>query len=131
MPSIRSLIISLAVAAGVFASVSLYAGDREAMDHGKKAATPSANKDAWLAKAKAAYPLGTCVISGDKLESGEMGPPIDYVYTQEGKPDHLVRLCCKGCIKDFNKAPAKYLKMIDDATAAKASSADGHSGHKH
>lgn len=68
----------------------------------------------------AAYPLTTCVISGDKLEAGDMGPPINYVYKEEGKPDRLVRFCCKGCIKKFKKDPAKYLKEIDDAAAAKA-----------
>lgn len=71
-------------------------------------------------QAVAAYPLTNCVVSGDKLEDGDMGPPINYVFKQEGKPDRLVRLCCKGCVKDFNKNPEKFLKMIDDAAAAKA-----------
>jgi hypothetical protein len=78
------------------------------------------DSSATTAEAKADYPLSTCVVSGDKLEGGDMGPPIDYVYKQEGKPDRLVRFCCKGCIKDFKKDPAKYLKKIDDAAAAKA-----------
>jgi len=30
-----------------------------------------------------------------------------------------VRFCCKNCLQDFQKDPAKYLKMIDDAAAAK------------
>ena len=68
----------------------------------------------------ATYPLTTCVVSGDKLADGDMGPPINYVYKEEGKPDRLVRFCCKGCIKKFKKEPAKYLKEIDDAAAAKA-----------
>lgn len=74
----------------------------------------------WLASAKAAYPLDACMVSGDKLEGGDMGPPVDYVYRQEGQPDRLVRLCCNHCVRDFKKDPAKYLKMIDDAAAAKA-----------
>lgn len=81
----------------------------------------------WLAKAKAAYPLDTCMVSGDKLEGGDMGPPVDYVYRQDDKPDRLVRLCCKHCVRDFKKDPAKYLKMLDNAVAAKAKD---HSGHK-
>ena len=68
--------------------------------------------------AKAAYPLTTCLVSGDKLS--EMGTPIDYIYKQPGKPDRLVRFCCKDCIEEFEKEPAKYLKKIDDAAAAKA-----------
>ena len=71
------------------------------------------------ANTAADYPLTTCVVSGDKLD-GDMGAPFDYIYKQDGKPDRLVRFCCKNCVKDFLKAPAKYLKMIDDAAAAKA-----------
>ena len=77
----------------------------------------------WLAKAKAEYPLNTCMVSEDKLEEGDMGPPQDMVYRQEGEPDRLVRLCCTHCIRDFNKDPAKFLKAIDDAAAAKAKAA--------
>jgi hypothetical protein len=67
-----------------------------------------------------AYPLETCVVSGDKLEDGDMGPPVDYIFKQAGQPDRLVRLCCSSCIKTFNKTPEKYLKLIDEAAAAKA-----------
>jgi YHS domain-containing protein len=59
------------------------------------------------------YPLTTCPVSGEKL--GEMGAP--YVFTYEGKE---VRLCCPGCLKDFKKDPATYLKKLEAAeTAAK------------
>jgi hypothetical protein len=56
------------------------------------------------------YPLKTCVVSGEKL--GEMGDP--YVFTHEGRE---VKLCCKSCLKDFNKAPAKYVKKMEEAEA--------------
>jgi len=56
------------------------------------------------------YTLKTCVVSGDKL--GEMGDP--FVYAYKGRE---IKFCCKGCLKDFNKNPAKYLKMIDEAEA--------------
>ncbi len=78
---------------------------------------------AWLAKAKAEYPLDACMISGDKLEGGDMGPPLDYVYRQEGQPDRLIRFCCPHCLRDFKKDAAKFLKQLDDATAAKAKTA--------
>ncbi len=98
------------------------------------------NKDKEQAKdsdqAAADYPVDYCVVSGDKLEDGDMGPPINYTYKQEGKPDRLVRLCCKSCVKDFNKDPEKFLMMIDDAAAAKAKgekpaapAAEGHGKH--
>jgi len=56
------------------------------------------------------YTLKTCVVSGDKL--GEMGDP--FVYAYKGRE---IKFCCKGCLKDFNKNPAKYIKMIDEAEA--------------
>jgi len=74
---------------------------------------------AWLAKAKADYPTDVCVVSGDKL-GGDMGLPQDYIYREEGKPDRLVRFCCKDCLKDFNEDTAKYLGLIDAAAAKKA-----------
>jgi YHS domain-containing protein len=51
-------------------------------------------------------------VSGEKL--GEMGKPMVFVY--QGQE---VKLCCSGCKKDFDKDPAKYLKKIQDAAAAK------------
>jgi len=55
------------------------------------------------------YPLKTCVVSDEKL-GGDMGDP--YVFKYKGRE---VRLCCKGCLDDFNKEPAKYLKKLDAA----------------
>lgn len=68
----------------------------------------------------AAYPLTTCVVSDEALDSEDMGGPINYIYKSDGQPDRLVRLCCKRCIKKFNADPQKYLQMIDEAAAKKA-----------
>lgn len=57
------------------------------------------------AKAKP-YPLDKCIVSDEKL--GEMGDP--YVFTHEGQE---IKLCCKSCLKDFKKDPAKYLKKLE------------------
>jgi hypothetical protein len=51
------------------------------------------------------YPLATCVVSGEKLDS--MGEP--HVFRHEGTE---VRLCCKSCLDDFNKEPAKYMAKL-------------------
>lgn len=80
---------------------------------------PTEKDAAWLAKARAAYPLKTCVTSDEAL--GSMGEAIDLIYRQDGSPDRLVRFCCESCIDDFKKEPAKYLKPID--TAGKPASA--------
>ncbi len=65
--------------------------------------------EAVIAKQGAKYPVSACVVSGDKL-GGDMGKPVDVVVG-----NRLVRLCCNDCLKDLNKDPLKYLKMIDDA----------------
>jgi TRASH domain-containing protein len=56
------------------------------------------------------YTLKTCIISGDKL--GEMGKP--FVFTNDNRE---IKLCCKSCLKDFKKEPAKYVKKIEEAEA--------------
>lgn len=132
MTSTRSLLFAFAATASVFSIGTAFANDKDTCcgkaDAAccKKAGAACCSEkqdDAWLKAAKAAYPLETCVVSGDKLEGSDMGAPVDYVYKEEGKPDRLVRFCCKGCVKDFKKDPAKYLKKIDEAVAAKAKSA--------
>ncbi len=76
---------------------------------------PTAKDAAWLAKARADYPLKTCVVSGDEL--GGMGEALDRIYRQPGQPDRLVRFCCDDCPADFMKDPAKYLKQLDHPEA--------------
>jgi hypothetical protein len=56
------------------------------------------------------YPLKTCVVTDEKL--GEMGDA--YVFVHEGRE---IKLCCKSCLKDFKKDPAKYIKKIEAAEA--------------
>ena len=58
------------------------------------------------------YPLKTCVVSGEKFEGSEMKP---HEFVHEGQ---TIKLCCKSCLKDFNKEPAKYLKKIEEAQKA-------------
>jgi YHS domain-containing protein len=56
------------------------------------------------------YTLKTCIVSGDKL--GEMGDP--YVFEYQGRE---IKFCCKSCVKDFKKEPAKYIKKIEEEEA--------------
>lgn len=55
------------------------------------------------------YPLTTCVVMEEDSLSDE-SKTVNYVFA-----NRLVRFCCKGCIKDFNTDPAKYLAKIDEA----------------
>jgi len=50
--------------------------------------------------------LTTCVVSGEKLGDDA------YVFITKGQE---VKLCCKDCLKEFNKDSAKYLKKIEMA----------------
>jgi YHS domain-containing protein len=54
------------------------------------------------------YPLKKCVVSDEAL--GEHGKVLKV--SNDGTE---VYLCCKDCVKDFNKDPQKYTKMVKDA----------------
>ncbi len=62
------------------------------------------------------YPDMTCPVSGGKL--GGMGDPLNYVYK-----NRLVRFCCAGCIKSFEKDPATYIAKIDEQVIAQQTAA--------
>ncbi len=107
--SIAGLALAFVAAATVLTPAQAHEGHKKDKERSKDSAQAAAD-----------YPVDYCVVSGDKLEDGDMGAPINHTYKQEGKPDRLVRLCCKDCVREFNKDPEKFLKMIDDAAAAKA-----------
>ena len=50
--------------------------------------------------------LTVCVVSGDKLGDDP------YVFITKGQE---VKLCCKDCLKEFNKDSSKYLKKLEAA----------------
>ncbi len=51
------------------------------------------------------YPLKVCVVSGEPL--GSMGEPV---LVKHG--DVTVKLCCDGCIEDFNAKPAEFAAKL-------------------
>jgi len=59
-------------------------------------------------KAKAAVPM--CPI---------MGEPVNY-FVNTQTDDGPVYFCCKGCIKKFNKKPAKYAAKVAEQKAVLA-----------
>ena len=90
--------------------------------HGdRKAAAPAATETEIIAKARASYPLKTCLVSDEPL--GSMGEATPYIHRVAGKPDRVIFVCCEGCIDDFKGDPAKFLKKVDDAAAKAAKSA--------
>lgn len=82
------------------------------------------------AKAKL-YPLTTCIVTDEALDS--MGGAIAKIH--EGQE---IKFCCKGCVKSFDKDPAKYIAKVQKQAAktgttapAKPADAHDHGSHKH
>ncbi len=61
--------------------------------------------DPKAAKAKP-YILKMCLVSDEKLDKG------DPTFIYKGRE---IKVCCEGCVKDFQKEPEKYLKLIEAA----------------
>ena len=74
-----------------------------------------------IAKARATYPLKTCLVSDEPL--GSMGEAAGYIHRVAGQPDRVVFFCCEGCSDDFKADPAKFLKKVDAAAKGKAPAA--------
>ena len=92
MKTLKTITATVLIAAFAAAPLAAFAAEKKD-DTGKKT-----------------YPLDTCVVSGEKL--GGMGK--EFVFTHEGQE---IKLCCKSCLKDFKKDPAKYMKKIQEAEA--------------
>lgn len=56
------------------------------------------------------YTLKTCPVSGEKLDADPNMKSHSFVHG-----DREIKLCCKGCLKDFNKDAANYVKKIEEA----------------
>lgn len=59
------------------------------------------------------YPLDTCVVSGEKLDS--MGEP--KVLVHEGQQ---IKFCCNDCVTEFKAEPAKFFAKLNEAVAKAA-----------
>lgn len=56
------------------------------------------------------YTLKTCPVSGEKLDADPSMKSHSFVHG-----DREIKLCCKGCLKDFQKNAANYVKKIAEA----------------
>src|SRR5271157_5473762 len=113
---LRSFLCLFAFAAGLLTTNVARANDDSSGTHTLIRVDDRFDK-AWLSDARAKYPIGTCVVSGERLEDHAESKRQDMIYREPGKPDRLVRFCCKSCIKDFEKDPARFLKLLDEAAA--------------
>jgi hypothetical protein len=55
------------------------------------------------------YPGKYCLVSDNKL--GSMGKVYRFVHEEK----YEILLCCKPCLKKFNKYPKKYLEKLADS----------------
>jgi len=99
----KKINLSLIVLAGALSALAFTSTPAAAQGCcGGAAACPVAAADTAAAKPDL---LKTCPVSGEKL--GEMGDAYTFTYK-----DQEVKLCCKGCKKDFDKNPDKYIAKI-------------------
>lgn len=109
-----SLLRSLVLALATGLATALCAAEKHDTSTAKK---PTPTEAEIIAKARAAYPLKTCLVSDELL--GSMGEAAPYLHRVSGQPDRVVFVCCAGCIDDFKAEPAKFLAKVDAAAKAK------------
>jgi hypothetical protein len=78
------------------------------------AADPSDQKPTQSQTSKQATNT-VCPVSGDKV--GSIGKPVYVEY--QGKK---LALCCKDCLKDFHRNPAKFATLAEKNEVAKGAS---------
>lgn len=61
----------------------------------------------WIEAQRPGYPTKSCVVSGEPIEGNPDMTPFDYLHGTK-----LVRLCCRSCVRSFQKDPDTYLKKI-------------------
>lgn len=106
-------ITCLAALGAALASTGYFASTATVSAGSCCAMTPMADTAKPDAKAKA-YPLDTCIVTDEKLDAD---PAMkSYSFVHEGQE---IKLCCKSCLKKFNKSPETYLKKLKDAPAKK------------
>lgn len=83
-------------------------------------------KTAKDAEENNSYPLDFCIVSNEKL--GSMGDPVAFKHG-----DKEIKVCCKACIKTFNKKPEEFMKKIQEAKKSGKAPAkkDGHDHGDH
>lgn len=83
----------------------------------KDPAPTMAKIDAALIEAQRPnYPLTTCFISGEPVDVN--GAPQEFLYGTE-----LVRVCCGGCKRAFNKNPEASMQKLREQVAAQRAKA--------
>ena len=94
-----------------FVMVIFWVSSVSVMAYGEKKAASDASAGSTVA-AETPKDIGNkiCPVSGHEV--GEMGAVVQHEH--QGK---VYNFCCKMCLKDFDKDPAKYGKIAEDEAA--------------
>jgi YHS domain-containing protein len=95
MKTNRLLLLTLLALAAPFASAQSNA----------PAAAPSAAAKSAAKGAAQPYPLKTCLVTGNDLDS--MGDEVSIIHQGQ-----VIKFCCKPCEKKFLRTPEKYLAKL-------------------
>jgi YHS domain-containing protein len=98
------LTLALLVSSFVASAADKPAEKDKGHDHGTPVVKPADDKKTEAAAKP--YPLKTCIVSDNDLDS--MGEQASFVYQGQ-----TIKVCCKACIAKFEKNPAKYLKKLE------------------
>jgi len=98
-----ALLFSAFAALALASCASKAPSTAEATPAGKKAVSKKVAKNEPKPKA---YPLKTCLVTGDGLD--DMDERVSTVYMGQ-----TFEFCCKPCLKKFNKNPEKFLKELE------------------
>lgn len=82
------------------------------------AADPPSDQKPIQSQSAPQAPNTICPVSGDKV--GSIGKPVYVEY--QGKK---IALCCKDCVKDFRRDPAKYAALAEKNQVAEGASMKG------
>lgn len=61
----------------------------------------------WIESQRPGYATKSCVVSGEAIEGNADMTPFDYLHGTK-----LIRLCCRSCVRSFQKDPETYLKKL-------------------
>lgn len=102
----KNVIFALFAAASLLALTAFATSQEKPAAPAPAAKAPAANDAQKILAQKGAYPLTTCLVSGEELGAKAVDVLID---------DRLVRVCCENCVEGAKKDKEKFFAAIDIA----------------
>ena len=109
MKTIKAIGTVLALVAGMAIAQANQEKQADHQDHkGEKMAAEKGGDAKVIANQLPSYPLATCPVSGEALAGMEDAQNV----VVDG---HLVRVCCKSCVRKVEADPKKYIGLVEAA----------------